>query len=63
MTRITITVVFLGLLGGVAGNFLALSMAPPRPDPFTGTMGRAMRGELLQRIEALDKRVAELEKR
>jgi hypothetical protein len=63
MNRVTATAVVLALVAGMAGNFLALTMAPPRPDPFTGSMGRALKEELTQKIEALNKRVAELEKR
>ena len=56
-------VAVIGLFAGVLGAVIALSIAPPRPDPFTGSMGRAMREELLVRIEILNERIKELEAR
>lgn len=58
-----VVVAVIGFFAGVLGATTALNIVPPRPDPFTGSMGRAMREELLVRIEHLRQRVEELETR
>lgn len=50
-------------LAGILGTITVLSAVPSRPDPFTGAMGRALREEMLSRIEYLEQRVEELEAR
>lgn len=51
-----IAVIGIAAAMGVGGAYLVPQMQPSavRPDPFTGTNGREMRDELLQRIAQVD---------
>lgn len=44
---------FLAVIAGGGGAFSYQTLNPPRPDPFTGTMGREMRAELDRDISDL----------
>lgn len=57
------TTIVISSLAGILGAIIVLSAVPPRPDPFTGSMGRALRDEMLSRIEDLGQRVKKLEAR
>lgn len=51
----------LGLAAGGGGSLALDALNPPRPDPFTGTMGREMRAEMTRSLEVHDARIRALE--
>jgi hypothetical protein len=63
LTRIyqVVGVAVVGLLAGGGGSVAVDAMNPPRPDPFTGTMAREMRADLMSALGAHDARIRSLE--
>jgi hypothetical protein len=54
-------VVVVGLVAGGGGSMAVDAISPPRPDPFTGTMGRELRADMMRSLEAHDTRLRVLE--
>ena len=54
-------VAVVGLLAGGGGSIAVDSINPPRPDPFTGTMAREMRADVMSALAAHDARIRALE--
>lgn len=50
-----------GLVAGGGGSMAVDAINPPRPDPFTGTMGRELRADMMRALEAHDARIRALE--
>ena len=63
LTRIyqVIGVAVVGLLAGGGGSIAVDSINPPRPDPFTGTMARELRADIMAGLAAHDARIRALE--
>ena len=56
-----IGVAVIGMLAGGGGSIAVEAMNPSRPDPFTGTMGREMREEIMRALQHQETRVQTLE--
>jgi hypothetical protein len=56
-----IGVALVGLLAGGGGSWVSDQVSPPRPDPFTGTMGRELRADMVRALEEQDRRLREVE--
>ena len=41
---------------GITGSYIHRQIEPPRPDPFTGTMGRELEQRVNARIDLMDER-------
>ena len=54
-------VAVVGLLAGGGGSVAVDAISPPRPDPFTATMAREMRADLLAAIAMQELRIRALE--
>lgn len=63
LTRIyqVVGVAVVGLLAGGGGSVAVDAINPPRPDPFTGTMGRELRADMMRALDAHDSRIRALE--
>lgn len=63
LTRIyqVVGVVVVGLLAGGGGSVAVDAINPPRPDPFTGTMARELRADLMSALANHDTRIRALE--
>jgi len=56
-----IGVAVVGLVAGGGGSLAVDSINPPRPDPFTGTMAREMRADVMSALATHDARIRALE--
>ncbi len=56
-----IGIAVVGLVAGGGGSMAVDVINPPRPDPFTGAMGRELRADMMRSLEAHDARLRVLE--
>ena len=56
-----IGIAVVGLVAGGGGSLAVDQINPPRPDPFTGAMGRELRADMMRSLEAHDARLRALE--
>jgi hypothetical protein len=56
-----IGIAVVGLAAGGGGSLAVDAINPPRPDPFTGSMGRELRADMMRNLESHDARLRILE--